>query len=318
MTRLTDRREFLKRSLLAAPLAAGFSGAWTLAGTPKPDPDAERLSTYQIGPHVWIRWSNHLLTSYRAHRSQKYPYLYPLAGPLSGVSLTSETSVPYPHHRSCLFGCDALNGANYWQDSLERGQILSDGPKLGACTPTSAEILDACQWKRPGQPVDMSDTRRIVLRVVSPQLRTIDFEIRCRAERDVTVRRTNHALFAIRAAADLAPWGGGTLVNSEGQTGEKGTFGKPSPWCAFFGPRAGLPGELIEGVALMDHPKNPWAPCPWFTRDYGFAGPNPFFFRKEPWRLAAGESVTLRHRVVLFAGDPKKAELDRVYREWVA
>ncbi|MBN2024115.1 MAG: PmoA family protein [Pirellulales bacterium] len=318
MPHLPDRREFLIKSLLAAPLAAGLPGALALAGTPKREPGADKLTAYQIGPHIWIRWNNHLLTSYRAHRSQKYPYLYPLAGPVTGLSLTSETCVPYPHHRSCLFGCDALNGANYWQDALERGQVLSDGPKLGKCTPTSAEILDACQWQQPGQPVDMSDTRRIVVRVASPTLRLVDFEIHWRAERDVAVRPTNHALFAIRAAMDLTPWEGGTLVNAEGLSGEKGTFGKATAWCAFFGRRANLPPETVEGVALFDHPKNPWAPCPWFTRDYGFAGPNPFFFLKKPWQLPAGQSVTLRHRVVLFVGDPAQAGLDDLHRQWVS
>ena len=55
--------------------------------------------------------------------------------------------------------------------------------------------------------------------------------------------------------------------------------------------------------AMLPHshwpPKNPWARNPWSTCDYGFISPTPLNFAKEPWRLAAGESVLLRYCVVL-------------------
>ena len=75
---------------------------------------------------------------------------------------------------------------------------------------------------------------------------------------------------------------------------------------------------MVEGIALFDHPKNPWAPTPWFTRDYGFISPTPFNFIEKPWQLAAGKSVQLGYRVVLFAGDPKAAGLENIYRDWAA
>ena len=31
----------------------------------------------------------------------------------------------YPHHTSLLFGCDLVNGGNYWQEGLERGRMIS-------------------------------------------------------------------------------------------------------------------------------------------------------------------------------------------------
>jgi len=66
----------------------------------------------------------------------------------------------------------------------------------------------------------------------------------------------------------------------------------------------------------MDHPKNPWAPSPWFTRDYGFISPSPFNFLEKPWQLAKGQSVSLRYRVVLHAGDPQEAEITKIYQTW--
>jgi len=107
-------------------------------------------------------------------------------------------------------------------------------------------------------------------------------------------------------------------VNAEGATGEKGTFGKASAWCDFAGRRAGFAQEVVEGLAILNHPKNPWAPCPWFTRDYGFMSPTPLNWIERPWELAAGQSVTLRYRVVLHAGDAASADLGAIYRDWAA
>ncbi len=313
MNKSIQRRDFLKLSLAATAVPAAASTAMAQI---KPVPGADKLTAYQLGPHIWIRWANSLLTSYRAHRSQKYPYMYPLTGPISGLPLTSETSLPYPHHRSLLFACDRVNGGNYWQTGFDGGQILSTGPRLGQVTPTSAEILDQCEWKKPDGPVVMRDQRKITVTVPSPRLRFVDWEIKWIAAEDVTVTRPNHSLFSIRAAVDITPWGGGTLINSAGQSGEKATFGKPAAWCGYHGPRQGHAGEVVEGIAILDHPKNPWSPCPWFTRDYGFISPTPMNFIKEPWQLPAGESVTLRYRVVLHAGDPQEAGLDEIHKAW--
>jgi hypothetical protein len=164
----------------------------------------------------------------------------------------------------------------------------------------------------------MTDERRLTVSVPGDRHRVIDIDITWRAEMDVTVAKNNHALCAIRAAGDVTPLGGGRLVSSEGLEGEAGTFGKPARWCAFVGRRTRAKGEPMEGIALMDHPANPWAPCPWFTRDYGFMSPTPFNWIDAPWRLPAGQAVRLRYRVVLFAGDPQEAELDHLYKDWTA
>jgi len=310
-----SRRRFVALSAAAAvgPIARAAPAA---AAEIKPEPGAEKLTAYQDGPQVWVRWNNAQLTGYRAHGSQKYPYLFPLAGPVTGLSLSTESSVPYPHHRSMLFACDRVNGGNYWQGPISEGQIVSVGLKLGKVTSESAEILDRCEWRRPGQPVAMTDRRRLTITVASPRLRFLDAEITWTAVEDVTVQKTNHSLFSVRAAADIIPWAGGTLVNSAGRSGEKATFGKPAAWCTCFGKRQGFPGGVVEGIALLDHPKNPWAPTPWFTRDYGFISPSPFNFISKPWQLAAGQSVELRYRVVLYAGTPEQIGLGGIYKAW--
>jgi hypothetical protein len=313
-----DRRRFIR-------LAAGAAAAWPVAvaggqqAAPpvgRVEPGSAGLTHYQLGPHIWLRWHNEPLIGYRAHPTQKYPYVFPVAGPLSGLSLTAESSLPWPHHRSLFFGCDFVNGGNYWQDTLERGQIVSRGPRVAEATKTSAVILDACDWRQPGQPTQMTDERRVTVSVPGARLRLLDVDITWRASVDVAIQKTNHALFAVRAAHDVTPAGGGRLLSSDAKDGEAQTFGKPARWCAFFGRRTQARGEPVEGIALMDHPANPWPACPWFTRDYGFMSPMPFNWIEQPWRLAAGQSVRIRHRVVSFAGDPQEVGLDQLYRDW--
>ncbi len=318
MLRSLSRRDFLAWSLAAGAVPAMLGPSTEVAGAEiRPERGADKLTTYAFGPQIWVRWADDLVTCYRAHPTQKYPYLYPLAGPASGLSLTTESGTSYPHHRSLLFACDRVNGGNYWQGEVPEGQIVSKGPKLGPHTPESAEILDECEWRKPGQPAIMRDQRRFKITVAGPRLRMIDAWITWTAATNVTILKTNHSLFALRAAPDITPWGGGTLVNSNAQEGEKATFGREAAWCAYWGKRRGNPG-VVEGIALLDHPQNPWSPCKWFTRDYGFISPTPMNFIDAPWKLATGKSVFLRYRVLLFVGDPKEAQIERISRAFAS
>jgi hypothetical protein len=314
------RRQFLKLTAVtsALPLAPELLVAVPaeIPGASSPaSEDQSGLTAYELGPQIWIRYNNRPLSCYRAHRSQKYPYLFPLTGPITGLSLTDETTLPYPHHRSLFFGCDRVNGGNYWQEGFETGQILSSGPKVASEAKDLIAITDSCDWQKPGGPVIIQDERKLWFRVPSDKLRMIEWSITLKAMAPVTVQKTNHSLFSMRAALDITPKGGGNLVNAEGRTAEKGTAGAKSAWCDFYGKRLAMP-DVIEGIAIFDHPRNPWAPTPWFTRDYGFASPTPLNFIDEPWRIAPGNSVSFRYAVVLHAGDPTAANLAGLYQEW--
>lgn len=320
-----DRRCFFKNmaALVAAPVGASLMSASASSEQHPPD-GAEQLTHYQEaemggtqrGPHIWLRWNNEPLVSYRAHPTQKYPYFYPLIGLASGLSVTAETALPWPHHRSLYFAVDRLNGGNYWQAGLEHGQIKSSGPQVLESTKNSAVIRDACTWSVQDGPAQASDKRTYTITVDYPRQWTLETEIVWTAIENMIIEKTNHGLFAVRCAIDLSPWGGGALLSSEGNVGEERSFGKPARWCAFYGKRRQGAGPM-EGIALFDHPDNPWNPCPWFTRDYGFISPMPFQWLEKPWELDAGKSVTLKYKIVVFSGDPQEAALDGQYTDWL-
>ena len=276
---------------------------------------------------LWVRKNNALLTSYRAHQTQKYPYFYPVAGPASGLSLTAESAMPWPHHRSLFFGLDRVNGGNYWWNTLDSGQIVSQGPSFAKgedgkfkIDAVSAEIVDRCLWGRNNENI-IEDNRRFLVKILDDKRYIIDAWITMKALVDITVLKTNHGFFGIRTAHELSPDGGGILVNAEGMEGMDKTLGKPSRWLAFYGKRAGIEANVVEGIAVFcpskaPHPK--FENCPWFTRDYGNCSPMPmnFFKDDDPLRLAKNEELKLRYRVVAFAGTPKDADLDGLWTEF--
>jgi len=274
---------------------------------------AQRLEAKLAGAEVVIRVEAKLFTCYKFGSGQKYPYFWPVNGPASGQSITTETSQPYPHHHSLFFGCDRVNGGNYWQDVNERGQIVSQGPKLIEPAGERVVFTDTCLWQQPGKEPIIRDTRRIVVTAPSEKLRLIDFAVTLEPLVDITILKTNHSLFSARVVPELSVKSGGTLVNAEGATGEKGTWGAASPWCDYWGTREGV----TEGVAILQHPGNRWYPARWFTRDYGFFSPTPMYWL-EGGRLEMpkGEKLTLRYRVVVHAGDTGQAGMRTVFESY--
>lgn len=277
---------------------------------------ARDLKATRVGTRIDVTVGNEFFTSYRFAPDEKYPFFFPVNGP-SGASVTSMRNGNYPHHSSLFFGCDKVNGGNYWQDGLDAGQIISEGAVVERTAGPEVVITEVCHWRRPGAASPFRDTRRITLSEPAPQRRQIDFEVELEALLDVTIARTNHSWFSVRLDPDLAPTMGGRLENAAGQSGEKATFGQPSPWMVAYGERA---PQIIEGLALFQHPSNRWAPSPWFTRDYGFLSPTPMYWPADgvATRLTKGEKLRLRYRVLIFAGEPDRAELARRSADYAA
>lgn len=312
---LTRRRLIQQTGIsMAAGLIAAARGRaeQTPASSPASQSTTPQVSTYNYGPKLWVRVNDRVLTCYRADPGQKYPYFYPVLGPVSGLPMTDETAMPWPHHRSLFLGCDKVNHGNYWQSELKEGQILSRGPQFEKTTSDRAVILDHCDWLKPGQNPIIEDVRRFTITVPTAGRRIIDADITLKALVDIHIEKTNHSFFSIRAARDLSPLGGGTLINNQGQTGEKETFGQVATWCGFEATRLGI----TESIVLMDHPKNPWAPTKWFTRDYGFISPTPFFWYENGWKLPAGQSIRVRYRVIVAKGAINPAEMNDLYRRF--
>ncbi len=264
------------------------------------------VAATMVGESVEVRVDDALFTAYKFGGGQKYPYFWPVNGPASGESITTETSEPYPHHHSLFFGCDHVNDGNYWQDTNERGQILSQGPAIVESGGERVVFTDMCLWKKPGEDPVIRDARTITITAPDEATRYIDFEIALEPLVDVTITKTNHSLFSARVVPELSVESGGTLVNAQGDISEAGTYGVESPWCDYSGARDGV----TEGIAIFQYPGNRWYPSKWFTRDYGFFSPTPMYWlENDRLELPKGETLTLRYRVVVHTGNAEAANI---------
>lgn len=271
------------------------------------------VTAERLGDKIEIRADGNLLTGYILSEFEKYPYFFPVNGP-SGAGVTSMRNSLWPHHSSLFFGCDRVNGGNYWQEGLERGQIR----------PLRADIIESGSdrviieneniWTRPGAMSPVRDLRVITITAPSKELWQIDFDITLQMLMEVTIEKTNHSLLSIRVDPDLAVINGGMMINAEGDSGEEETFGKRSPWMDVHGTRMGG----TEGIAILQHPDSEWFPAPWFTRDYGFFSPTPMYWPEndEFIRLEEGRTVRLRYRVVIHSGDHLQAGIADLYENY--
>jgi hypothetical protein len=271
------------------------------------------VTAVRYGSKIDVLINKALFTSYIFSQDEKYPFFFPVNGP-SNASVTSMRNANYPHHSSLFFGCDLVNGGNYWQEGLERGQIISLHPEIVDQGSGHVVITDECIWKRPGADSPVKDKRKITISAPSKEIYQIDFDIEMEMLMDVTILKTNHSLFSGRMDPDLAVINGGTMINAEGETGEKGTFGKASPWIDYYGKRMGK----IEGMVIMQHPSNRWYPAPWFTRDYGFYSPTPLYWPKDDKSsvLKKGETIRLRYRVLVHSGDHLQAKIAEQFEKY--
>lgn len=271
-------------------------------------PDAKgQIEASKVDSKINITIEGRFFTSYIFSEDEKYPFFYPVNGPLSGGSVTSMRNAIYPHHSSLFFGCDRVNGGNYWQEGLDRGRIISVNAQIAHQGGDTAVITDECIWSRPGALSPIKDSRRFTITAPSDNMVYIDMEITMEMLMDVHILKTNHSLFSARMAADLAVNNGGIMINAEGALGEQETFGVKSPWIDYYGKR----GDTIEGLAILQHPENPWYPSPWFTRDYGFISPTPMYWPEndEGIFLEKGQKLILMYRVVVHSGTHIDADI---------
>jgi hypothetical protein len=279
----------------------------------KPSFLKSQVSADRMGDKIDIRIKGDLFTSYILSEHEKYPFFFPVNGP-SKASVTSMRNALYPHHSSLFFGCDKVNGGNYWQEGLDQGQIVSLRADIKESGGERVVIENENIWKRPGAMAPIKDVRIITVSSPTQEIYQIDFMITLEMLLDVTIEKTNHSLFSIRMDPDLAVVNGGTMVNAEDQTGENSTFGQPSPWMDCYGNRMGK----TEGMAILQHPSNPWYPSPWFTRDYGFFSPTPMYWPEDgnESQFRKGDKITLRYRVLVHSGNHQEAGIAELFEKY--
>lgn len=270
-------------------------------------------------------------TTFHLGEKNNKPFLAPLRS-ASGKIITrgfpmeniAGESRDHLHHTGLWFSYDDVNGVKFWENDPSYtkpniGRIVvthteaKDGDKSGKLTATM-------EWRDPSGKVLLVENRDMAF-YSDPKLRTIDFTITLTAAQEVTIGDTKEGAFAIRLADNFTEKRGLKIVDANGRTSMKNVWGKRSNWVDYT---ADVDGESI-GVAMFDHPQNPHFPTYWHARDYGLFSLNPFgqnaFDENMPenkTKLAKGEKLTYRWRVLIHPGDAGPAGVAEFYKQFVA
>jgi hypothetical protein len=275
------------------------------------------------------------------HQGLWHPYFHPVLGP-TGLSVTQNGEFPgtlrghYWHQGLFIahqkFRVGSVPG-NTWQETLgEHGRIRHlDFPRLEARGAT-AGFDERLEWMNAaGDRVLLRETRSIRIPRRPADRRIMDFEIALEpgGAEAVTFEPTPYHLLACRVAnsicvmeqkqeytrrygkrVDFAPLDrGGTVINSEGQVNQAAQAAH-ARWMDFSGPL----GSGVCGFAIFNHPRNLRHPTAFtnFTNTTIAAAPT----FHEPYALPPGQTLRLRYRVYVHAGDAVAGRVAEEYDEY--
>ncbi len=249
------------------------------------------------------------------------PFLHPLLGPDGGcLTRMGHPGAPnHDHHRGIWFAHHDVDGLSFWADKtgtrIRQRQWLAyeDGPEGIA-----AVLLD---WIAPDGTslIDQSLILAIIPAADGPMIE-IQTELRPPAGREsTTLGKSNFGLLAVRVAKSVSThFGGGSLSDSEGRTGEKEIFGQTARWIDFSGPVAvGPPGGrhwIDAGVTYFDHPTNERHPSSWHVRDDGWMGAS--FCMHQVRTLTSREPLRLRYLLATHRGSHDPDRASRIFTDF--
>ncbi|HUG93940.1 MAG TPA: PmoA family protein [Planctomycetaceae bacterium] len=259
----------------------------------------------------------------RWHFGPQYPrpFFYPLNGP-SGVTLTrmGHPGAPnHDHHRSVWFAHHKVLGIDFWSDQTaarirqKEWLVYEDGDD-------EARLAVRLGWYDGHNPEELLEQDLIALVRPGPQGETfleLQSTFRPRAE-SLEFGQTNFGFLAVRVAKSVsAHFGGGTLTDSEGRSGEPAIFGRQARWMDYSGPVDGLErgaAALVEGITYFDHPANPGHPQHWHVREDGWMGAAVCLDR--PVTTTRAEPLALRFLLHAHRGGLDAARADEIAREF--
>jgi hypothetical protein len=266
-----------------------------------------------------VKIDGRLFTEYLA-RSGTKPILWPIIGP-TGKPMTRDFPMrdrsgemkDHPHQRSLWFSHGSVNGIDFWGEQGKVGTIKHlEFTKIAGGKP--AVIATRNAWLAPDGRRICEDQR--VLHFDSDgDARWIDFDITLKAtDGELVFGDTKEGTFGVRVAQSLSVDArrGGKIINSDGQTNGV-AWGRAAAWVDYHGP---VDGKTV-GIAIFDHPSSVRYPTHWHVRTYGLFAANPFGLHDFPGgknadgalKLAPGETVTFRYRVLLHQGDERDGKV---------
>ena len=264
---------------------------------------ADRFTVEETKDGAIVKLDGKLFTRYQKLFQNK-PILHPVIGP-TGKEMTRPLGEgDHVHHSSFWFTHGDVNGTDFWH----KGGLIEHKEFLVAKGGKKATLKTVSAWKDKNGKVLGEESREMVFDA-NDKARWIDVDIVFTAKAPVTFGKTKEGSFGVRMWPKSTVKEGGTIQNSEGKKNGD-AWGKPAAWVDYYGD---VKGETL-GVAILNHPGSLRHPTTWHVRTYGLFAANPFM--KQELKLAAGEKLTLRHRVVFHKGTTAEAGIADMYEAY--
>ena len=244
--------------------------------------------------------------------------------------------IDHPHHVGLWFNYGDVNGLDFWNNSdaipadkkSGYGSIVHQEINNISSGNDKGELEVTMEWVGPEGEALLRENTTFIFRGTD-STRMIDRITKLTAlDKDISMKDNKEGVLGIRVARELEhpsdkpeiftdASGKATDVpsmNNEGVTGmyrsSEGiegddVWGTRGKWMNLSGE---INGENIS-VAILDHPDNIGYPTYWHARGYGLYAANPLGQKamsdgKEElnFELPSGESVTFKHRVIIYTG----------------
>lgn len=341
---------YLTRALLAvALLFTVFISSCSQGGV--------KLEVLESQHEVNIYMDGKLFTTYMYSPDLEKPILYPVNAPNGSVITRGFPFEPrkgerldHPHQVGIWFNHGNVNGLDFWNNSKAIREELKDSyghiavNKITKATGGNKGILEVMsEWKDNHGNTLLNDKTTFIFSGDNSSW-TIDHISTLTATNGPVVFTDNkEGMFAIRvdrafempaeeALVFTDDKGNPTTVKATDHTGVTGMYtssngktgddvwGTRNEWVYL----SGVKDNTRIAFGIFDHPSNPGFPAYAHARGYGLFSVNnlgqnaydPAMDKKE-WALSKGESMTLRHRFHVQAGeDLSPAKADEIFKEF--
>ena len=223
------------------------------------------------------------------------PTFHPIVAPDGKGVMTEDKPPHHPWQQGLYTGFNLVNGIGFWRNEAKDGSFA---PRL-ISTPRieggAAVWALRNPWTHPDGTLMLTEEQHWSL-VADEKSFTLDLDWRLAAAIDIEIGQFMAGGLFLRM-----PWRpetGAHALNSEGQhdlTAEK----QRARWVAVAMPLVGR--EDAAGMAILDHPSNPFHPTTWrVDNEYGIS---PSRVIAGSWQISKGTVDRYRFRIRVFCGD---------------